>query len=251
MHNILKKSFLWILIFVMMISLLPIIAFATDVTVLDSNIKVSDSQNNISVSGNTVTAKASGWGGAKTNTVKVYNNGTSKAQIVCTYTASGDVSDFSESSHSGVLDVVLEAGDCYTFSITKPKSYTGTPTATLVLDGFQYIPVVDGATINIYHDGSGSVTVDGNAIANGESAQIGAEANLVATPASGATFVAWVNKDTNHIISQNATYTLKPSSSSMNVWAVFARIDQAPYYKVGTTLYTNLCGCKGSCGGWL
>ena len=245
MYQKMKKALSWILVFAMMVSMMSVVAFAKDVTVLNANIKVSDSQNKISVNGNTVTAQASGWGSAKTNTVKIYNNGSGKAQIIFNYSASGDISGFSESSYNGKIDVVLEAGSAYTITISKPTSYTSTPTATLVLDGFQYIPVVDGASISIHHNGLGSVTVDGNAVANGANAQIGAEANLVATPASGASFVAWVNKDNNYIISQTATYTLKPSESSMNVWAVFTDLNQNAYYKVGTTLY-KLCRCKGS-----
>lgn len=244
MHNIMKKTSSWILVFAMMIFVLPIVAFASDVTVLDSQIKVSDSAGKISVSGNTVTAKASGFSSSKTNTINVYNNGSTKAQIVCNYAASGDISSFSESSYNGTLDVMLEAGAAYTFTIVNTKKTLQTATATLVLDGFQYTPVVDSASIIVYHDSIGSVTVDGNAVANGGSTQIGAEANLVATPANGASFVAWVNKDTNHILSQTATYTLKPSASSMNVWAVFSKLDQSPYYKVGTTLYETYADAK-------
>jgi len=62
----------------------------------------------------------------------------------------------------------------------------------------------------------------------------------VATPVSGASFVAWVNSDNNAVISQNATFQLKPYAATMNIQAVFTKADQPAYFMTNSTMYTDM-----------
>ena len=230
------------LVLTMLLPVLTISAFAaTTVTPIDGCVTVTDSVGNGSLSSGTVTIQAKGgYLFQITNTITITNSSSAKARITFDYSAS-NYSSFSESSASGTKDLTLNAGETATMSIKGVKEISSN-TATLTLSNFNYTQIIEGPATITYNEYGSSVTVGGTAVASGgTSATITADgAEFVATPVSGATFVAWVNKDTNTILSQSATYTLKPYATSMNIEAVFTQSTETPYYKVGTTLYTDL-----------
>jgi len=88
----------------------------------------------------------------------------------------------------------------------------------------------------------GSVTVNDAAFPSGSTTATLTEtgAKLVATPNSGASFVAWVKAGTNEVISQSATYALKPYATSMNIQAVFTTATNPAYFMTGSILYNEL-----------
>ena len=235
----------WVSVLVVVVMILPMLATnafaATTVSPIDGCVTVTDSAGNGSLSSGTVTITASGgYFSQTTNTVTITNSGSNKAFITFDYSAS-NYSSFSESSASGTKELTLAAGGTATITIAGKKAWSSN-TATLTLSNFTYTAIVEGSANITYNEYGSSVTVGGTAVANGGSsaAITGDGADLVATPVSGATFVAWINKDTNEILSQSTTYNLKPYATSMNIEAVFTKSTETPYYKVGTTLYTDL-----------
>ena len=90
------------------------IAMYTTVNVLDGALSITDSANSNTVSGGTVTIKASGsLFGKKTNNITITNNSGSKANVSFDYTASS-ASSFkiagATAATSGSYSVILEAG---------------------------------------------------------------------------------------------------------------------------------------------
>ena len=227
-------------VILVLVPALFVTAFAAAKTVepITGCVTVTDSVGNGSLSNGVVTIQASGGLFSQTtNSVTITNGSSSKAKITFDYSAS-NYSAFSESSATGSKELVLEAGGKVTMSITGKKAVNSN-TAKLTLSNFTYTEIIEG-TAHITYNDLGSVTVGGAAVANGGSTSItGDGAKIVANPASGATFVAWVNKDNYEIISQSASYTLMPYANTMNLWAVFTTAEHEPYYKVGTTLYTS------------
>lgn len=237
------KRWLWLAALISM--LLPVMLIpvsATSVIPIDGKITVSDTQNNATLSSGIVTATASGWWSSKTNTITITNSGINKARITFEYSASGDIGSFSLSPNSGNVDETLEADGTYTITISNTNQLMSTTTARLTLSNFTYTEIIEGtATIN-YDNTLGSVTVSGSAVDSGTTTGTitGDGVAIAATPVSGATFVAWVNADNNTILSQDATFTLKPYATTMSIRAIFTTPSQTPYFKVGTTLFTDL-----------
>ena len=177
---------------------------ATTVVPITGCVSVTDSVGNGTLSNGTVTIQAKGgYFSQTTNTITITNTSSSKAKITFDYSAS-NYSSFSEGSDSGEKELVLEAGGTGTMTI-KGKKAVSSNTATLTLSNFTYVEVIEG-TANVSHNTYGSVTIGGTTVANGGNATISGDgAAIVATPVSSASFVAWVDKDTNTIISQNAS----------------------------------------------
>jgi len=229
-----------LLLLLLSLLLIPVFAAKT-VTPIANCVTVTDSNNTGQLSGDVVTVTASGFWSSKTNTVTITNIGSSKAVITFDYAATGQVSSFSETDYVGSKEITLEGGETYQMTISNPKQSMATTTATLSLSKFTYKPIIEGS-VTITHNAYGTVKVDGSTIASGgTTGTITSEgAQFVATSISGASFVAWVNKDTNQILSQTATYDFKPSAASMNIEAVFAPTSGEPCFKISDTLYTSL-----------
>ena len=108
---------------------------------------------------------------------------------------------------------------------------------TLTLSDFALLDNV-GAQASVAITGKGTVSVDGAGVANGESAPIDANSQFVATPASGYTFMGWVDAN-NKILSHDATY--KPGwTADSSIHAIFAD-SSIPCFRVGKEyLYADL-----------
>lgn len=235
MKNKLTRFFSLVIVLVMLLPILPTAAFAEEV--ISGCVDVTGGNYN----GGIYTVTASGWWSSQTKTVTITNTSSSKAKITFSYDATGNINSFSESPNSGTKELTLDAGATYTITISNTKKTASTTTATLKLSNFTYKVVVDGATAKVTYNTYGSVKTGGVAVANGgTSGTIGESGvEIVATPASGASFVAWVDNDTKEVISFDATYKLLPYATTMNLWAIFTKPDQAPYYMVGNTVYTD------------
>ena len=192
---------------------------------------------------------ATGAGGrfsATENTITITNTGSNKANITFDYTATGYGTfkiDGSNADASGSIDWTLTAGSSKTIVIKGTSSFlSGGTDGVLTIKNIIYTELIEGPATITYDNTLGSVTVDGTAFASGSTTGTLGEAGakLVATPKSGASFVAWVKANTNEVISQDATYTLKPYATSMNVQAVFTTATNPAYFMTGSTLYNEL-----------
>ncbi len=211
---------------------------ATTVTVLDDKISLTGTST-ISESNGIVTAKANGGKFSQTtNTITITNSGGTAAKISFSYSAS-NYGSFSESSASGTKVVDLAAGASITMSVKGKAEWTNN-TATLTLFSFSYTAAAASSKVTFDYSG-GNVTLDGETVANGSVVDISSTtgAALVATPASGYTFLGWVNGNTNALISSEASYTLKPTET-MTVRAAFASASSIAWFKAGDYLLDDL-----------
>ena len=201
------------------------------------------SDNSMSSGAVTVTAKGSGGimgfgASAKTATIKIYNDSENTATLSFDWTASSvnelKIDGTKYSSASGSFSKVMDADESFTITITTAKNST---TNTLVMKNFAIVASKAESNVTFDFDSTlGSVTVAGNAIADGDAVTISKDgAAVVATPASGATFLGWINMADHKIIDKAASYTLQPADD-MTVMPVFAKT--SPWFLInGNTLY--------------
>ncbi len=212
-----------------------VLVTSASATVLGGKVLIVDSQGTGKASGDTVTLTVKGsLLAGKTNTVDVYNNSASTATLRFDYSISNHDS-FSESGTAGTYSVLLAPDSNITLTF---KAGAG-KTATLVLNNFSLVPAAESSDVVFAFDSSaGSVTVDGASAASGSSKNITLSkgANLVATPVSGAKFLAWVDALDNKVLSTSSSYTLKPASA-MTVKAVFVGKSSTPYFFAGGNKY--------------
>ena len=205
-------------------------------SVLGGNVVVIDTQGTGSVSNDVVTITVKGGLlSGKTNTVDIYNNTGSAATLRFDFEVS-NYDSFSESGTKGTCSALLAPDANYTLTLKSKSNYE---TAKLVLSNFSLVPAATSSDVVFDYDSSaGSVTADGAVVASGSSKNITLAngATLVATPASGAKFLAWVDALDNKILSTNSTYVLKPASA-MTVKAVFVGKTQTPYFSAGGNKY--------------
>ena len=239
-----------LLIFVLAASMFLITVFAKDVTVLDDQVKISDSANSISVSNGTVTATAKGsLISKKTNNITITNNSGAKAQLSFDYSAAS-ASSFTiagtSAVTSGSYSVILDAGAALSLSIVSNSGFSGT-TATLTLTNISLTPIKENSNVTFVYDGNfGSVTAGGTAVASGDVQSVSGTTGvaLVATAKSGATFLGWIDAE-GKIISTAASYTLVPAQD-MTVKAVFAQNGGTPWFAVGSASQKSVsCGLLG------
>lgn len=235
--KLIKSGILLAMVFVV-ISLLFVTAGATTVDVLDGKVSVTDSANSNTVSGGTVTIKASGsLFGKKTNNITITNNSGAKAKISFDYTAD-KASSFkiagATAATSGSYSAVLEADASLSIVLVSNSGLSNT-TATLKLSNFILTVAAESSNITINYDSTlGSVTAGGTAVESGGVVSDVTLANgvaLVAAPSSGAEFLGWVDED-GKILSTATSYTLTPSAD-MTVKAAFAKDGGTPWFAVG------------------
>ncbi len=205
-----KRIFPILLALVMIVAIMPLQVFAGNtVSVLDGKISITDTASNVSASGDTVTATAKGgYLSQTTNEITITNTGGSTATVSFDYSAS-NYKSFSESAATGTKSVVLGAGESITMSIIGRKAISSN-TASLKLSNFDYEAASASANVTINFVSSyGSITAEGTSVATGEVVTVNDGAlDVVATPASGYSFYAWVNADTRQILSSSATYSI-------------------------------------------
>ena len=222
-------------------------ASGTHKPVTGVTVGVSGASNN-SMSNGAVTVTAKGSGGilgfgasAKTATITIYNESGSKAKISFDWTATSvnelKIDGTVYSGASGSFEKVLDAGESFGATITTAKNST---TNKLVMNNFACAAVKDSSKVTFQYDNTlGSITVAGNAVAAGDQLDVAsAGAALVATPASGASFLAWIDAATHVILSRTASFTLEPSDD-MTAQAIFTKT--TPWFLVnGNALYEDL-----------
>ena len=208
------------------------------VTVLDGKVSITDSIGKGAVSGGTVTITAKGGLFSKaTNNITITNNSGSKAQISFDYSvdkASAFKIAGSDAKASGNYSTTLEQGGSVSISITSNSGLSNL-TATLKLSNFTYVAVKENSNVTFEFDSNlGSVIAGGSAVVSGGSLPVNGTTGveLKATANSGVKFLGWIDKD-GKILSNSATYTLKPASD-MTVKAAFAKDGGTPWFAVGS-----------------
>ena len=219
------------LVFVFMTSLQ---AFAADVPVLDGQVTISDSVGNGIFSDGTYTATAKGGLlSKKTNTITITNETETGGKISFDYSvakASSFTIDGVSGSASDSYTAMLDAGGTVVIKITSNSGFSNL-TVTLTLTNINF-ELATGSEITFEFDKTlGTVTADGSNINSGDKKEVpaGETIEMIATPVMGATFIGWIDAETNEIISLDAAYTYKPSDDK-TIRALFS-VD-TPYFMV-------------------
>ena len=213
---------------------------ATTVTPLEGQVSVTDSSGNGSLSSGVVTVKASGNLFSKaTNTITITNESDARATIKFDYSASSYNSltiGGESASASGNYSVTLDAGASLTISLQSKQGLSDT-TATLTLSNFSYTVASANPKVSVAYNATyGSVTMNDEAVTSKEYTS-GATVTLVATQASGATFLGWVNTTDNSIASQSATYSFAAETDT-SLKAIFGSTN-LPCFYVGAATQTS------------
>ena len=258
MKNYLRRIFSFVIAMAILVGMLPAVerqvfaadknkTFADYINVdVKGATKVSDSSSEI-----TVTAKGSaGIFGAlassKTTTITVTNTSSTAATIAFDWTATNvyslTIDGSAMSSSNGSVNKVIEAGKSFNIIITTDKNSTENK---LVMKNFAWKEASGSAKITIQYDTSmGSITADGNAVANGGTLNISpAGVTLVATAKSGASFYGWVNATNGALLSTAATYQLQLAENT-TVRAIFANSQSKAVFKVGDYVYDDLAAAN-------
>lgn len=248
-----KKNSGIFLVLLMAILILPIAVLAastgTHTPVTGITVGVKGATNNSMTNGAvTVTAKGSGGifgigASAKTATITVTNNSSSMAAVSFDWTATSvnqlKIDGKVYSGASGSFHKVVETEGSFTITITTAKDSTENK---LVMSNFAITEVSDATAAVTYDISKGSVKLGGVAVSDGDSATASdGELAAVATPASDCTFVGWINKNTNELLSASANDTLTVSTD-MVIQAVFVKTasDTAWFTVDGKYLVDNL-----------
>lgn len=229
------------------------VAQATTVTVLDGAVSIADTANSNTVRNGTVTITAKGsLLSKKTNTITITNDTADTAALSFSYAAS-KYSSFTiagaSAAASGTYSATLKAGGTVTIVLTSNSGLSNT-TATLTLSNFSCTAVSADATATVTFDSAkGSVSLAGTAISSGASvAASNGQLAAVATPASGCTFIGWVNSDNNELLSTVASATLNVPQN-MNIHAVFVNsTNDTPWFVVDTKYLVNNLTTAGTLG---
>ena len=207
-----------------------------EIPVLGESVLVVNSKGTGTVSGNdivTITAPGAKTTTPTANIIDIYNQTDTAATLTFDYEAT-NYSKFSEGTASGTFTQTLAAGEYATLSITGQQALSDN-TATIKLYNFSLEEVQETSKVTFnFEEALGNITVAGNTVANnGEvSVTYAGGVELVAAVNSDVKFLAWIDKDTNKILSTDATYVLKPIKD-MTVEAIFAGKDSQGYYMAG------------------
>ena len=205
----------------------------------DGGLTITNNSGTVNTNSGTTYKVTAGGGalGRQTVTLTIKNTSGKTMELSFTYAASNYGSftlDGTSASASGSFARVLQADQSFTMVIAGKSGFL-TGDATLTLSNLAMTEVSESSNVTINYDAAlGSVTVAGNAVENGTVAEISSTegAVLTASPASGATFLGWINTADNSLLSTNASFTLTPAAD-MTVKAVFVGSGSAAHFVVG------------------
>ena len=242
------KRFTRLIVLMLVLSLcLTQVVFAAEVKLFTDGLTITDTQNTLSkVNDTSVKATVkSDYTTRKTNTVTLKNTSGSKMELSFQYSVPGnldtgdavnfkiddkDYSNGNSKSVSGSYTKILDNNGSVTVAFIDSRWNSNTSTLTLSNITFKAVQEESQVTVN-YNDSLGSVTVGGDAVANGGVAGVPASgATAVATAKSGAVFLGWIDAN-NKIISTSASFKLETASDT-SVSAVFTSASSNAVFRV-------------------
>ncbi len=178
-----------------------------------------------------------------TNTITITNIGSEEATIKFDYecTANANIFQFDDidwSTRSGTYSVTLAAGGTLKVEVQSPDGSANT--ATLTLKNFERI-VSANFSMSFSAVTNGTATADGNDLAQGYTATVDSAVGIpvTAAPASGYSFVAWVDSEDN-ILSVKANDTLFPTANCTVKPLFVATSNTDGLWSANKKLWTNL-----------
>jgi len=214
----------------------------TTLTLLDGRVTLTDTKNTAKESGGTITVTAKGsLFGKTTNNITITNASADTAKLNFSYTvdkANAFTIAGSSVATSGSYSLLMNAGASLAIVLTSNSGLSNT-TATLTITNLELVAVAAQSNITFEVDSSmGSMTANGTAVTSGTALTVDSNGvALVATAASGATFLGWKDSE-NHLLSKNASYTFVPTSDT-TVTPVFTRGNGTPWFDVDGLYLTS------------
>lgn len=226
------KKYMWFLVIVFTISLILLPIHILAATELDSpaenlSASITGTTNTFgnaysgSASTGIVTLKVSSLRSAMNGTLTLTNCGEDSAVLSFSYTVSGDYSsctiDGNAVSGSGTYNAELASGA----SLKIYLAGNAWESAEVKLNNVALV-LTSAANLTISHNGVGTVSIGGTVTDSGSTVEIAKEGTtLVATPASDAKFLGWINTADNSVVSTAASFTYVPTGNA-SIKAIFA-----------------------------
>ena len=229
--------------------LLPVEVKAAEATLL--GLKFSDA----SISGTTATMSASKprySSSAGEKTVTITNNTDNTILLSFNYekktaggsgdkgsaTVSAPTNGTVMSDDGSKCTMTLKSKGYFTVKVVSDDDYgyVGSSTYYYIMSNISVTTLYDSTNLTVNYDSTlGTVTHDGSVVSAGTTISgIAMDETLTASAKSGSKFLGWIATD-GEILSRDAAYAVKPSSSAMTVTAVFA--NTSPWFFVSDSCY--------------
>lgn len=133
---------------------------------------------------------------------------------------------------------IIENG---TITIELVTSDNSADTCTFTMSNFEYKDAETSANITVnYNTALGTVTYPGSTdvLADGSETPIDADTVFTATPASGVTFLGWINAG-GSLVGSEAAYTAQVSLGDQTITPMFAKSTSAAWFLAGGSRYYN------------
>jgi len=203
----------------------------------------------------TVTAKGSGGlfgigARSKTATITVTNSSSAAATISFNWTATSvnklTIDGKEYSGANGTFSKLLEGGASFTITIVTGKNSTENK---LEMSNFGFKVAAAESVVTFVFDSSlGTIMVDGNTVASGNSKSIPSSgANVSAFTSENVVFLGWMDESTRDVQLSDVSGILKVSEST-TIRAVFAHKTSKAWFKVGNKLFDDLNEAKNAVG---
>lgn len=206
----------------------------------------SHSDGTVSISGEIATLQIKKNYGStqRVTAITVTNNTGNKAKIEFSYSFSCtdsnkctfSINDLSEDD-GAKGSITLDAGGTFSIDMSAIGDRWESLTSTLTITITKITPIIDQTTVTVqYDENKGSVNIGsstGTKVANNGTvvSQKASPTTLVATPAKGCQFVAWVDpNDSNLVLCRDAEYTIQPTTATMTAKAIFTDTSSAWFY---------------------
>ena len=226
----------------------PSLIAAKTNTVLDGKVSVTDSLGNGSLSGGTITIKASGsLFSKKTNNITITNETSDTATVSFDYNVTSansfKINGNSFGSGSGTYSIILDGSASVQIELTSNNGLSNT-TATLKLSNFSYTVAQTSSNVQIEYDSArGSVTVNETAVNSGysQNVELGTSLTLTTTAKTGYRFLGWTDKATGERLSSAASYAHEPAKD-ITIVPIFVATtsDSAWFLAGGSHLFNDL-----------
>jgi len=142
--KIVRRGSMFLLCSVILVSLMVVSAFATEIKLFEDTLSVSDTQNTLAASGDGYKATATGgYRTQVTNTITFTNNTSAKKKLTFSYSVSIETAALgTQGSHtfgdsSGQKEIVLEGGKAVSYSITTAQLNKKTASVTFSSISFE------------------------------------------------------------------------------------------------------------------
>ena len=211
------------------LSLLRTVAYAaTSLSLYSGNLTITDNNGSSGTGNETdgVTIKTKGNTlSTKTNTITFTNKASTAKVLKFSYSVS-NCESYTIGENTGKIETTLAAnGGTFVCTVTA-KKYS--QTATLTINNISFTDPAASSSITVNFDSNiGSITV-GSATATSGTAVTGvstsAATTIVATPASGVSFLGWLNESTHTFLSTSATHT-QIFGEDITLKAIFSKND--------------------------